>query len=743
MKMKTLKLKGLLEKNPKGFGFIAFSDRAFEDLYLPEYEAQHYLHGDRLEVTISDPEGEVLGVKLLNRRYREVVGRYWASGSGHGSVVLERRKTRETLRVKESAVGHFPEDGHWVRASLIENDGTKPAVKIEEIFGEILPASQDVQMIAREFDLEEAHSPASVKEAEGLAAGWKPEVSKHRKDFREMPFMTIDGETARDFDDAVYVERTTGGYKLWVAIADVSDFVREGSELDREARGRATSVYFPERAFHMLPRALSENLCSLRPREPRHAMVAEIDYDRQGARQGTKVHEAVIESKRRATYTEIQAEADAHPTPESRKGWELEAAFALYSLLRKQRSTRGSIDFELPEAEVIVDAQGEPLRIESRPRQDSHRLIEEFMIGANEAVTAWIEKKHWPFVYRVHEVPSEKAMRRFFDLVAGLGIEIGTPKVAEKKKGKKPSRSQRHGPRGESNAPRFEPTPRAFADFLKGLHGNPAEKLLNISLLRSMKQAVYAARKEPHFGLASEGYTHFTSPIRRYPDLVVHRLLRAALRGDAPQGKERDKLQRALDDVTDHCSYRERLAAEADREAIRLKQARFMHKHLGKTFEAEIIGFSESGILVRTLDPFTEGFVLRDSLDDDFYHYNESRMIYEGRRTRNTYHIGDRIKVQVLKTDLERRLIDFGIESAGGNAPRPKLERSDKTSSSGVRISPVKPRSHEEPRGGPEAFKRKYFKSDSVGSGRNGSGDRKGRSDRGGRGKRPAKKPRR
>ncbi|NDD93028.1 VacB/RNase II family 3'-5' exoribonuclease, partial [bacterium] len=407
-----------------------------------------------------------------------------------------------------------------------------------DVYGEELPASADVGMIAAEYGLIEEHS----KEAESEARSFRLEVPGKdldgREDLRQVPFITIDGETARDFDDAVYVERRKSGYRLWVAIADVSHYVTPGTALDKEALSRGTSVYFPERAFHMLPHALSTHLCSLRPHEPRLAMVCWIDYDRSGRPHDVDVMEAVIESKRRATYTEIAQEFTEHGQD---KDWQYRPHFELYQLIRKSRVDRGSIDFDLPEADVLVDAQGEPQEIVNRSRNDAHRLIEEFMIAANEAVTRWMMERQWPFVYRIHDEPSLASLQKFEALAATVGIQV--------------------------NLSSGEVSPKKLAEVVRRVEGHAAQDLINMALLRSLKQAIYSSTHGIHYGLASEAYTHFTSPIRRYPDLVVHRLIRWAL--DVQKGalkslkkQERDDLEEELGEVSEHCSYRERVAAE-------------------------------------------------------------------------------------------------------------------------------------------------------------------------------------
>ncbi len=638
----SIKLKATVDKNQKGFGFLIFEDRRYEDAFIPPREADKYFHGDRVEVEITS-RGEVLDIHVLQHRFRELVGRFSPHPMGRGGwVVYERKRAREEVYVPEkftAPAGHAPvKSGDWVRAKLhFSQTGPFPVTaEIAEIYGEQLPPSADIGMVSSEYNLVEEHSSASVREAEALRLEIPERDLEGRVDLREVPFITIDGETARDFDDAVYVERDKSGFILWVAIADVSHYVREGRPLDDEAFSRGTSVYFPERAFHMLPRALSENLCSLRPKEPRLAMVAKMYFDRTGARQSTEVMEAVIESKRRATYNEIQSEWEAHRNDPQ---WEYAAHFALYQEIKKRRHQRGSIDIEFPEAELRVEPTGEVISIKQRPRLDAHRLIEEFMIAANEAVTDWMMEREWPFVYRVHDEPSMEKLEAFERLAANVGVKFSIERDAE---------------------------PRVLSDLVRRLVGHPAQALLSTALLRSMKQAIYSATHGIHFGLASPGYTHFTSPIRRYPDLVVHRLIRQVIRIEAGReqdlkAKERERLEERLAEICEHCSYRERLASDAERESVKLKQVRAMVPHVGDEFDAKIVGMIESGFFVEIADPFVEGLVSRDSMTDDFYQFNEDRMLFIGRRKKRQFKIGEMVKVRCLRADTDRRQIDFGL----------------------------------------------------------------------------------
>ena len=633
--------KATVDKNRKGFGFLIFENRKIEDAFIPPTEAEKLFHGDRVEVSL-DGKGRVNNVRILQHRFRELVGRFNPHPMGNargGWVVYERKRAREEVFIPR--ITGTVAMGDWIRAKLVFHEKGPHAVTAEivENFGQELPPSADVAMVAAEYNLVEEHSESSEKEAKAFKLEVPGKDLSGRVDLRETPFITIDGETARDFDDAVYVERKGENYILWVAIADVSHYVTPGSALDQEAFSRGTSVYFPERAFHMLPRALSESLCSLKPKEPRLAMVAKMEFDSEAKRHSIEIMEAVIFSQRRATYTEIAKEWEEN---KKNPNFEYLPHFELYQALRKMRLARGSIDFEFGEAEMNVHPNGEVEYIRKRDRNDAHKLIEEFMIAANEAVTEWALARDWPFIYRVHDEPAAQSLEKFQTLAATVGVHFTIETTA---------------------------SPKVLADIVRRLSGSPAQDLLNMALLRSMKQAVYSSTHGGHFGLASQAYTHFTSPIRRYPDLAVHRMLRKALRvekkKDSPlKEKERVELEKTLTEVAEHCSYRERLATDAERESIKLKQVRLMTKHLGDEFDAKIIGMTDTGLFVQVDDPFVEGMITKDSMADDMYEFNEDRMIFYGRRKKRTFKIGGRVKIRVLRADIDKRQIDFGMVEA-------------------------------------------------------------------------------
>ncbi len=621
-----MQLRATVDKNKKGFAFLKFDSKDIEDQFIPPRDADFLFHGDRVRVLLSKNQ-KILELDVLEHKYQELVGRFHPNPNSKGGwVVYERKQT--LIEIFISDYSQKIRAGDWVKVKLQYPKGPPFLLRgsVLKVFGPELSSQTDIEVIACEFGLVEHHP----REASAEAEKYKEIEFDGRVDFQKIPFITIDGETARDFDDAVYVEKNQEGYLLWVAIADVSHYVKEGGALNQSAFERGTSVYFPEKAFHMLPQALSENLCSLKPHVPRLALVAQLFFDRQGKKLKTKIFEAVIKSQRRATYNEIQEEWQREQNENKKNSqWKFAPHFELYEILKRKKENRGCLDFNLSQADVLVDAVGEPLSIKKQLRYDSHRLIEEFMIAANEAVTEWMIAKKWPFLYRIHEEPSLQALKKFQELAKTSGANFFIPKK---------NLSQ------------------ALSKFIQSIEKHPSSELLNSALLRSMKQAVYSEKNLGHFGLASQAYTHFTSPIRRYPDLVVHRVLKMFLHSKQPQFK---KLEKEIKTVAEHCSYRERLAAEAEREAVKLKQVRLLLKHLGDEFSAKISGMIERGLFAQIEDPFTEGLISRDSLQDDFYIFDEKRMVFYGKRKKRMFRIGDKVKVKVARVSVEERIVDF------------------------------------------------------------------------------------
>jgi ribonuclease R len=530
-----------------------------------------------------------------------------------------------------------------VVAEIIQypTERARPQGRITHILGYPDDPEVEPQIILHKYDLPHRFSSSVLKEATGLPHTPTHHVCSDRVDLRGIPTFTIDGENARDFDDAVSIEeKRDGGMKLYVSISDVSYYVEEGSALDREAFLRGTSVYFPDRAIPMFPPELSNEICCLHPRRDRLTITVELTYDANGDEKEVQFYPSVIRSDERLTYT-IVKKILMDEDDELRRRFHhlvpsLERTAFLSQRLRYRRMERGAIDFDLPEPEIILNLQGETEEIIRAERNLSHQIIEEFMIAANEAVAQFIEASGSSSVYRIHESPRREAVDEFRRFVSHLGYKSTRPD---------------HGMRKDSDHSHKE-----LQKILFEVKGRPEERVVNNILLRSMKWAKYSAKNLGHFGLASEAYTHFTSPIRRYPDLIVHRLLKRILSKKETRVSEEELARKA-----DHLSLRERVAMEAEREILDRYRVRFMKEKIGEEFDGVISGVTAFGFFVELKDIFVEGLVRVTSLYDDYYQYHENRYCLIGERTHRTFRIGDEVKVRVDRVDVERRHIDFGL----------------------------------------------------------------------------------
>ncbi|HEY8370304.1 MAG TPA: ribonuclease R, partial [Thermodesulfobacteriota bacterium] len=529
-----------------------------------------------------------------------------------------------------------------------------PEGRIVEVIGRREDPDAEAELIIRKHDLPHRFGDAALAEAERVARERAPSESdiaaSGRVDLRDRTLVTIDGETARDFDDAVGIEPLEGGRtRLYVAIADVSHYVDPGGALDREAYARGTSVYFPDRAIPMLPEVLSNGVCSLNPRVDRYALTCELTFDAQARPVGVRIYPSVIRSRARLTYTLVrrivedrdEAAREAHAPLVA----DLERMAALAARLRSRRLQRGSIDFDLPEPQVVLDLEGGIEAIVRSERNVAHQLIEEFMLAANEAVARHLQGLDVPTLYRVHEEPARDKLDAFREFLHNLGYTLG----------------------GTAGGPVH---PKLFQKVVEAARGRPEERLVNAVMLRTMMQAHYSTENIGHFGLASPAYTHFTSPIRRYPDLVVHRILREVGTRGRLTAERRAALERELPETARHCSERERKAMEAEREVVALKKCQFMATRVGDEFDGVIAGVTAFGFFVELTDVFVEGLVHISSIGDDYYTYVEKMHALVGRHTRRTFRVGDPVRVRVDRVDLDSRRIDFSIVKAEGAAGR-------------------------------------------------------------------------
>jgi ribonuclease R len=646
-----------------GYGFVEIlgreADRFRRDVLIPRGMEGGAMHGDRVEVEIvrRDP------------RLRRVVGRVAAvTGPVHERVVgtLERDR-RGWCLVPESdrlppvrIVAGAPRDEQRGQVGVVRvlrppTPTTWPEGELERVVGTADDPEVQFLSIASEHGLRVDFPPEVMEEAHALPADPGEADREGRRDLRALPFVTIDGETARDFDDAVCLQEHERGARLWVAIADVARYVRPGSPLDREAALRGTSVYFPDRAIPMLPARLSNELCSLNPGRPRLVLVAEMDYDRGGRRRSAELYRAVIASRARLTYTAVAAVISATDTAEIRarreelgeRVAELRAMRELMVKLYHNRVADGSLDLDLPEALVDLSEEGRGIGVRLLERNDAHRLIEEFMLEANRAVAAFLREREIPFPYRIHEPPDPADVDELNEFLGAFGLHLDYEDRVE------PGDVQR---------------------LLDRLQGHRLARVLSRQVLRSLKQAQYSTRNAGHFGLAFPLYCHFTSPIRRYPDLLVHRQLERWLDGEAEAARAEAA---AIEDASVESSRAERDAMEAERAMLDLKKAEFMLDHLMEPEPATIVSVLPIGFFVELDVAPIEGLVKAADLGDDHYRFVEEERALVGVRKRQRFRIGDRVLVEATNVSLRRREIDFALLRRLA-APDPHPPRGDR-----------------------------------------------------------------
>jgi ribonuclease R len=629
------------------------------------------MHGDRVVVRVESRSGgdraEGRIVRILERAAQRIVGRYDLDGSGQGFVVpFDRRLLMDVQVPPRDTRGAAP--GEMV-ALEIERfpTATRPALgRITDVLGRLEAPGVDTAVIIQKYGLPDAHSAAAVAEATRIGTAVRDKDRQGRTDFRPWETVTIDGEHARDFDDAISIDRLpNGNFWLAVHIADVAHYVTEGSPLDTDAYERSTSVYFPERAVHMFPSELSTGLCSLNPHVDRLVQSCLMEVDRKtGAVVRYEMHDGVIHSHERMTYDGVNAIlTDRDPAMLERYRPLVpmfERMHELFEILNMRRRRRGSIDFDLKESQIVLDDEGLVAAVIAAERNVAHRIIEEFMLLANETVAAHLERHHVPSLYRVHEVPDPAKVEVFDEFITTLGYSL-----------------TRTGDR---------PAPRDFQKLVDKIKGKPEEKPIAFLLLRTMQKARYDPANLGHFGLAAEAYTHFTSPIRRYPDLVVHRMLRESRRGMSEDRKA--ELTEDMPEIARHTSERERRAADAERELVQWKKVRFMADKVGDEFDGYVTGVSAFGLFIELVEHFVEGMVHVSTMADDYYRFVERAHILEGEKQGRVYRLGDRVTVQVIRVDLERRQIDLGLSEIleavrrsprGGRAPRSDMRRKHET----------------------------------------------------------------
>ncbi|HEX6163744.1 MAG TPA: ribonuclease R, partial [Vicinamibacterales bacterium] len=574
------------------------------------------------------------------------------------------RRVLMDIHVPEGAGASHAQPGQMVTVEIIRwpTATRNPVGRIIEVLGNIDDPGVDIKIIIRKFNIPDRHSEESIEEARRLGGAVREQDIAGRTDFRGVTTVTIDGEHARDFDDAISIEKLKNGhYWLGVHIADVAHYVQEGGALDQEAYERGTSVYFPERAVHMFPSELATGLCSLNPHVDRLVQSCLMEVTSRGDVVRYEMHDGVIRSDARMTYTAVNAILTDKDPATIRQYHQLVPMFELmrelFEILNARRHRRGSVDFDLPEAQVVLNEEGFIEDIVASERNVAHRIIEEFMLLANETVAGHLESKDMPALYRIHEPPDPLKVMQFEEFVSGFGFSLGA----------------------SENAVR----PKHFQKLVEKIRGNPAERPIAFLMLRTMQKARYDAMNVGHFGLAAETYTHFTSPIRRYPDLVVHRLLREQ-RHTKVTDERKAELEEDLPEVGRHTSEMERRAAEAEREILQWKKVRFMADKVGEVFEGYITGVAPFGMFVELIEHYVEGLVHVSTMADDYYRFREQSHALFGENTRKTYRLGDQVRVQIVRVDMERRQIDLGLDDVLEKVRRD--ERSRGPSRSGARM---------------------------------------------------------
>ena len=635
---------GRMDSTKKGAGFVVPDRKSDEeDLFVPPHKMGSATHRDRVVARIEkrkgkgqNPEGSV--IRVLERAREQVVGTI-QMGKRFGFVVPDNPRLSFDVYVAQEDLAQAEEGEKVVVAIDDWGDGTKnPEGHVVEVLGAPDEPGVDIVSIIYAHGLDQEFPEEVERAAERIEPDLESEA-KRRLDLRDKLVFTIDPADAKDFDDALSIERKgDDGFEVGIHIADVSHYVKPGSTIDDEAFERATSVYLVDRVIPMLPERLSNDLCSLRPEEDRLAYSVIVRMNGEADVLDYRIIETVINSDFRLSYAEAQSLIESAPEQEEHKEllWELQTLRRLAKKLRRKRAERGSLDFDLPEAIVELDEEGFPIDIQESVRLDSMRLIEEFMLLANETVARHATERKVPFVYRVHDKPAPEKVQQIRDFVGALGY---------------------HLPKSDDGL-----DPKRFSEIIEKARGTREEELINTVILRSMKQARYETENAGHFGLASDNYTHFTSPIRRYPDLVVHRILKALEAGERWKDDEKRARQEAwLERACEHSSSEERVAVQAERDSIDLKKVEFMERHLGDEFDGKISGVTSFGFFVRLDEYFVEGLVHMHELDDDYYVFHEDRYSLVGRNTGTTYTLADPVRVKVTGVNKDQRQIDFEL----------------------------------------------------------------------------------
>lgn len=632
-------VRGRVIGHADGFGFLVPDDGG-DDLFLSAREMHGCLHGDRVVARVSgiDRRGRREGaiVEVLEHANKHVAGRYFID-QGVGYVIADNKRINQDILVPEDKA-YGAENGQLVVVEITDYPTQRRQAlgRVIEVLGDHMAPGMEIDIAIRSHDLPLEWSPLVEAECEDLPTEVPEQAKQGREDLRALPLVTIDGEDSMDFDDAVYCERRGKGWRLVVAIADVSHYVEPGTALDAEARLRGNSVYFPGRVIPMLPEGLSNILCSLNPEVDRLCMVCDMEVSAKGKLQGYRFYPAVMRSHARMTYNKVNAivvERDGALCREYEAVRpHLEELYALYKVLHAQREQRGAIDFDSTETQVVFGEGKKIEKIVPTERNDAHRLIEECMLLANVATADFLRKGKIPALYRVHDTPKQEKLTALREFLGELGLSL--------KGGDKPEAKH-------------------YGELLAKVKDRPDAHLIQTVMLRSLSQAVYSPENHGHFGLAYEAYAHFTSPIRRYPDLLVHRAIRHLL-----AGKPVESFRYGMEEMVmlgEHCSMTERRADEATRDALDWLKCEYMMDKVGEEFDGIISSVTGFGLFIELCDVYIEGLVHVTGLGNDYFHFDPNHHRMVGERTRQIYRLGDKVRVKVARVDLDEKKIDFDL----------------------------------------------------------------------------------
>ena len=631
---------GLLQGHSKGFGFLLPLNPELEDVYISAQDMNGAMHNDKIVVRlhkaggVGKKEGEV--IRILNRANTTVVGTFEKSQNFAFVVPEDKRLGQDIFVSKSDFSGAQQNEVVVVEITRWPEPRRNPEGRVIQRLGNKNAPGTDILAIMAKHKLPMEFPNKVMNEAQNVPEIIDENEIKHRRDFRNLPIVTIDGEDAKDLDDAVYVKKLDNGhFELSVHIADVSYYVEANSEIDKEAYARATSVYLADRVIPMLPEKLSNGICSLNPKVDRLTMSLVMEIDTSGKVVSHDIAQGVIKTVERMTYTNVK-KILIDKDPELMERYKtlvpmFEEMKELMEILNRRRVKRGAIDFDFQEAKVELDSEGVPLRIVPRPRTVAEKIIEEFMLVANETIAEHVAMLEIPFIYRIHEKPASEKITTLNEFIHNFGYHL----------------------KGASD----NIHPKVLQELLGKIKGEKEERIINTVVLRSLKQAKYHSENMGHFGLAAKYYTHFTSPIRRYPDLIVHRVLRWLITGQMNEKKIKT-LTKNMPIAGIHTSQLERRAEEAERETLDLKKAQYMERHLGEEFEGIISSVTNFGIFVE-LDNTVEGLVHISNMVDDYYHYHEKTYSLVGEKSRKQYRLGEKVKIKVIKVNKDEKNIDF------------------------------------------------------------------------------------